>query len=253
MRRILERAGPADLEYVARLLAGRLGFAGGERTRRALRAFRRMPSPRNKRALVILLEQEFRYAGSADLAYLFRSLSGRPGGVGCHEIVADVARKLDVKIRPIGPLEDKLERLTRAVAERGLLELSPAEQRKLFRAHGAGLETARELRKRLKRHGPAAVMPILLVLLGREASEKLVTGLVMRQIGWLVGRDAARVLLERLAARFPWWAEWVGPIAWSVSGALVTLDLQGPAYRKTIPVTLYAGLCVLREREARKS
>jgi hypothetical protein len=248
MRTLLEGAGLADFEFIAGHLDSNLNFADDLRLKLTLDAYRRRRSEKHKRALIALIEREYRYAGSADLAYFFRRASGRAPGVSVDEIIADVARKLDVKVRLIGSVRDKLERLATAVVERGILKLSGAEQRALFLAHGTGLELAKELRRRLKRHGPIAVLPILLSALGPEASQKIVTGLAIRQIGWIMGRDAGRLLVDRLATRFPWWAEWVGPIAWSVSGALLTIDIQGPAYRKTIPVTLYMGLIALRER-----
>jgi hypothetical protein len=252
MRKILDAAELADFELIVRVLDSNLSFADDLGMQRALAAYRRNPSPRNKRSLAALLERELRYAGSADVAYLLRRVAGRNPGVTLEQIVADVARKLDVEIRMIGTLEDKLQRLTTAVVERRILQMTDAEQRELFLAHGSGLEAAKEVRKRLKRHGPVAALPILLTVVGQEASEKIITSLVIRQIGWIFGRDAARQLFDRLAARFPWWAEWVGPIAWTVSGALLTVDIQGPAYRKTIPVTLYLGLIALRERERAK-
>jgi hypothetical protein len=251
MRTILAKARLADFQFIVGQLDSNLNFADDLRLNRALRAYRQNRAEKQKRALIELIEREYRYAGSADLAYLLRRASGREPGPSVDEIVSDVARKLDVKVRLIGPLPDRLERLTTAVVEKGILSMTSAEQLGLFVAHGSGLEHAKELRKRMKRHGPVAALPILLTLLGPQVSEKIVTSLVIRQIGWIIGRDAARLLLDRLATRFPWWAEWIGPIAWAVSGALLTIDIQGPAYRKTIPVTLYLGLISLRERLAR--
>lgn len=251
MRSILEKAELADFELIVGHLDSNLNFTDDLRMRRALRAYRKQPSERHKRTLIEVIEREYRYAGSADVAYFWRHAAGREPGVSADEIVADVARKLDVKARLIGTLPDKVERLTAAVVERGILKLSSEEQRELFLAHGTGLELAKELRKRLKRHGAAAVLPVLLTMLGPEVGERIVTSLVIRQIGWAFGRDAARQMFERFSARFPWWAQWVGPIAWTVTGTLLTIDIQGPAYRKTIPVTLYLGLIAMRNTRSK--
>ena len=48
----------------------------------------------------------------------------------------------------------------------------------------------------------------------------------------------------------PWWLQWIGPAAWTLSVGWTALDLQGPAMRKTIPIVLYLGLCSMRERNA---
>lgn len=248
MRTILEKASLADFELIVGQLDSNVNFADDLRLQRTLAAYRRYRSEKHKRALVELIEREYRYAGSADLAYFFRRIAGREPGPSVDQIIADVARKLDVKVRLIGSVPDKLERLTSAVVERGILKLSDEEQRRLFLEHGTGLEPTKELRRRLKRHGPVAALPVLLSALGPEAAEKVVASLMVRQIGRIVGRDGGRRVVERVATRFPWWVEWIGPVAWLTSGALLTIDIQGPAYRKTIPITLYLGLMVLRER-----
>lgn len=253
MRQILETGSLADFEFIVGILDSNLNFADDLGMQRALIAFRRDPSERNRRHLAELLEREYRYAGSADLAYFSRFLRGREPGVASGKIVRDVARKLGVKLRLVGSFDAMLERLVKAVVEREIIAMSEEEQRDLLLAHGTGLDAAKQVKKRLRRHGPAAVLPVLLTMVGAETSERIVTSLVVRQVSWVLGRDAARELVAQLGTRFPWWAEWVGPLAWSVSGTLLTLDVQGPAYRKTIPVTLYLGLMSLRHRREKHS
>ena len=249
LRNILEGGRLADFEFIAGVLDSNVNFTDDLRMHRRLLTYRRAPSERNKQKLIDVLIHEYRYAGSADLAYFGRWLQAREPGVSPDEIVSDVAKRLGVKIRPVSSLESKLRRLTKAVVEREILAMSGEQQQALLRSHGASSDAVRQVRKRLKRHGPVAVLPILLSVVGRETSERLVVGLVVRNIGRVFGRDAAQVLVTRLGARFPWWAHWVGPLAWSMTGALLTLDLHGPAYRKTIPVTLYLGLMVAREHD----
>lgn len=246
VREVLERGSLADFEFIVGVLDSNVNFADDLGMQRALRAYRRNPSEENRRALTGLLEREYRYAGSSDLAYFARWATRREPGVAAQEIVSDVAGKLGVKLRMLGSFEAKLERLVKTVVEREITSMSEEEQQDLLLAHGAGQDVAKQVKKRLKRHGPAAVLPLLLTIVGAEASERIVTSMVVRQISWVLGREAARELVARLGARFPWWADWVGPLAWSVSGTLLTLDIQGPAYRKTIPVTLYLGLIGLR-------
>ena len=59
--------------------------------------------------------------------------------------------------------------------------------------------------------------------------------------------EIAEELFKNLAARFPWWAEWLGPIVWGLSLGWLAIDLQGSANRKTIPVLLYLGIVGLRD------
>jgi len=247
IQNILLSAQDVDLEFIVGVLKSPLSFSADGVMEQAMASYERERSPEAKRALAGILDRELRYAASSDLAYLVRWLWTDDAGVRPEKLLADVAHRLNVKLRTIGSFEAKLQRLVQSVAEKELLEMDPARQQELVTSQGIGTSTAQELLRHLKQKGPVSGVPLLITLAGREAGEKIATALVVRVITVILGRHAAAQLIKSLATRFPWWADWIGPAAWAVTGAWVAHDVQGPAFRKTIPVTLYLGLVMLRE------
>jgi uncharacterized protein YaaW (UPF0174 family) len=245
---VLLRAEEVDLEFIVGLLKGPLGFSADHAMDGALQAFAGSNTVQTKRALVETLDREIRYAASSDFAYLLRWLWTDHAGVSPERLLTDVSEKLGVKIRTIGPFEAKLQKLVRSVAEKELLTMTAEQQQELIATQGLGETSAKELLRHIKQKGPLSGLPLLITLAGREAGERIATAAVTRLITLIVGRHAALPLIKNLAIRFPWWADWIGPAAWALTGAWVAHDLQGPAYRKTIPVTLYAGLVSMRIR-----
>lgn len=57
-------------------------------------------------------------------------------------------------------------------------------------------------------------------------------------------------MLKQIMIRFPWLAQFLGPIAWAASLGWLAIDLCGPAFRKTIPIMLTLGLVALRDGPA---
>jgi uncharacterized protein YaaW (UPF0174 family) len=249
MKDILARADGADLEFVGGILSGRGGLMNRKGMKAALGALAAAPDDGAKKdAVVELLEREIRYAGSADVAYLVRRWRRGPGeaGRGAEDVVHDVARKLKVRLDPVGTLEQRMSRLVTKIVERELVKASPEEQRAVLARHGVGGPLREQIIDRLRRHGPLGAVPLLAALAGREVAAKIVTDVVLALVSKVIGREIARHLISRLVTRFPWWSQWIGPLGWVASAAWVAFDLQGPAYRKTVPIVLYLGLVALR-------
>jgi len=97
------------------------------------------------------------------------------------------------------------------------------------------------------KNNKAHFLPLLLSVLGPEITATIVQGLAITTIAAFMGRKAAEELFKNLIARFPWWAEWLGPIVWGLSWGWLAIDLQGASNRKTIPVLLYLGIVGLRD------
>ena len=130
--------------------------------------------------------------------------------------------------------------------EKTFFGLSPERQRELFEKAGIGKDQQKEFFEKLKGN-KAHFIPFLLSILGPEITKKVIEGIVISVIATYLGREGAKELFKNLALRFPLWAEWLGPIVWGLSLGWLTLDLQGAAYRKTIPVLLYLGIVGLRD------
>ena len=201
-------------------------------------------NPVVRAALDRRLEREIRYLGSADLAYLFRSLTGRTSGVPFEEIIRDVARALKVTLPPeLSTDREKLNHLVETYATQAFGRLSPDQQQEMLT--NLGVEQDKAAAFIAKSAGVFAV-PALIAAFNVFVVQGLIKNIVFGTIARVLGRTLTRQLYGLLASRFPWWVSWIGPAAWSFSVGWAVLDLQGPAMRKTVPVVLYLGLCSLR-------
>jgi len=169
-----------------------------------------------------------------------------PAGVSIDEIITDVSKKIKISQKILGSTEAKLERLAKGVAERTFFSLSPEQQRELFAKAGIGKEQQDEFFKKLK-NNKALFFPLVLSILGPKILEELIVGLVVAVIAKFSSKKVAQELLKQFVSKFPWWAEWLGPIVWALNLGWLAYDLQGPAFRKTIPSLLYLGLVCIRD------
>jgi uncharacterized protein YaaW (UPF0174 family) len=246
MQSILAKAELADFEFLLGILTGRWNFIQDEALKNALQEFRRDPSDDNRKNLADRIEHETRYAGSAELAYWIRVLLGREPGVQFDDVIQDVSKKLGVKNRALGTPTGRLQRLVRGLVQKSFLGLTPDEQRQLLQSQGVGLNQIQQLLDKLKAGGKVALLPLLYSVLGGQLTQKLILGLGIEFISIVIGKQAAMKLIGQIVARFPWWGECLGPIVCTGSVVWLAIDLQGPAYRITVPTLVYLGLISLR-------
>ena len=248
MRKLLTKLDAADFEFLFEIIRGRLSFTSDAKLRAAidtLTSAAETPDPLSH--LHTLLEREIRYLGSSDIAYIYRKVTRRDTGAGVpfREIIFDVYRKL--KQKPPDALcteEELLETLVHAYATDRVQRLPVEEQRELLQSVGM---SPGDVGSYLRDNASRFAIPALIQIAGAKVTQRVVTNAVIGTITQYVGRQTAKTLVGQLAARFPVWAEWLGPVAWGVTGLWTVYDLQGPAARKTVPATLYIGLCVLRD------
>ena len=248
MQSILTKLELADFEFLLGIIRSPVGFTSDGKLRTALDDLAHATDSTSYREkLCVLLEQEIRYLGSSDVAYLFRKIVKARGGPGVpfRELVTDVSRKLKLADQPrLCTDEELLERLVQAYTSARMRALPVEEQRALL--EDAGM-SAQDVRSFLRGGAARFAIPALIQVAGIPVAQKLITNAVIGTVSAYIGREAAKTLIGQLAARFPLWGQWLGPIAWGVSGLWTAYDLQGPATRKTIPITLYLGLCMLRD------
>lgn len=194
------------------------------------------------------IEREIRYVGSADVAYVIRKLKGNeiPAGVSFDEMVDDVSRKLKVKQKLVGTAEAKVERLVKWAVEKTFFQMTEQQQREMFEKAGVGKGQQDEFFEKIT-NNKTHFLPMLLSLLGPEVTATIVQGIAISAMAAFMGRKAAEELFKNLALRFPLWAQWLGPIVWTLSLGWLALDLQGAANRKSIPILLYLGIVGLRD------
>jgi len=269
---LLMKCDTTDFSLLISQIDSFVNFSSDTELKELLAVFQKNSSDANKIVLAKAIEREIRYVGSSDIAYAFRKTVGNdePAGVSIHEIIddaskrlkvkqklmgtaeakmerlVDASKRLKVKQKLMGTAEAKMERLVKAVVEKVFFELKPEQQRELFERAGVGKAQQEEFFEKIK-NNKAHFLPLLLSLLGPEVTATIVKGLAITALTSFMGRKAAEELIKNLATRFPFWAQWLGPIVWGLSFGWLALDLQGAANRKTIPILIYLGIVGLRD------
>jgi uncharacterized protein YaaW (UPF0174 family) len=245
---LLLKCDATDFQVLISQIDSHVNFSSDAELKRLLAAFRQSDEATRKVALAKAVEREIRYIGSSEVAYAYRKLVKRnePSGVSINEIIEDVSKKLKVKQKLLGSPEAKVERLVKWTVEKTFFALKPEQQRELFNKAGVGKGQQDEFFEKIKSN-KAHFLPLLLSVLGPEITATIIQGLAISAMAAFMGRKAAEELFKNLATRFPWWAEWLGPIVWALSLGWLAIDLQGAANRKTIPVLLYLGIVGLRD------
>jgi uncharacterized protein YaaW (UPF0174 family) len=135
-----------------------------------------------------------------------------------------------------------------AVVEKELSSKTPDDLAKSLEKIGMGDVDRDQMIDKLRDNGKAAIIPVLAELLGPKATLGVIETIIFSLTAKIIGRQAARQLLKTVMKRNPWLNS-LGPILWVISGVWITVNLQGPAYRKTVPACLYLGLVGLRDGE----
>lgn len=246
MRSIISKCTKEDFVYLSNVLDSYLSLTDDKRRKELLADSDTLVESREQ--LIDLMDKQIKYYGSSDIAYLKRVMFGSDGGVEAKEIVEDVCAKLKVNIKIGGTTESRLERLVNSVVEKELLSKTPEELSAAFKNMGIG-DVDRELvLTHLKSNGKVAVLPILVEVLGPKVALGIIETIVVSLIAQIIGREAAKQLVKELMKRNPW-INVLGPVLWVLSGVWLAFDLQGPAYRKTVPICLYLGIVALRDGE----
>ncbi len=235
----------ADYTFLVGIIESDINFTDNRKLHTLLEAVEDDDTPENRRALDVHLDREIRYLGSAELAYFVRWLSGDHPGVAFREVLRDVAKTLKVDLKPLGSDREVLEDLVEQYATKQFASFSPEKQQELLESLGVEQDRAASF---IKKSAGIFAVPALLQAFGIIVVDGLIKTVIFGTIAKIVGKQLSAKLFQMLVARFPWWVRWVGPITWGASVSWAVIDLQGPAYRKTVPAVLYLGLCGLRDR-----
>ncbi|MBC8742615.1 hypothetical protein F6X40_39705 [Paraburkholderia sp. UCT31] len=243
MKTALEKCKLNDLVYISDMLDSYLSFTDDRKRKRFLACAGENPC--TGKSLIDLMDQQIRYYGSSDVAYVTRLIFKDDPGVSSDEIVRDVIKKMKLSVKMGGCLDAKLQRVASAMVEKELASKSPQELAKAFTDMGIDEIKLDLIKDHLKKNGKVAVLPVVMKILGPEITLGIIETIIVSMIAQIIGREAAKQLIKELLKRHPW-INAIGPIVWALSAAWVACDLQGPAFRKTVPVTLYLGVVALR-------
>ena len=245
MKVVLEKCDQIELEFLSEILSSI--FSDKEKRKHLLDLIKNSESARLE--LILEIEKEIRYYGSANFAYWWRALTkeGAPG-VPVREVVKDVCDKRKVPIKEGGDIETRLQRLANFEVEKVLQKISPEELVKIFKENKIGIDQQELILEffKEKRRATTLILPMLYRILGPKIVFQLIEGITLHLVARIVGREAGRVILREIAKRNPW-LNALGPLMWALSAIDLVWTIQGPAYRKTVPVCLYLGVVVLRD------
>lgn len=245
MKKVLRKCNKEDFEYLDLVLDSYAAFTNDSKRKDLIKeVFGSRPSKREE--LISLVDKQIRYYGSSDVAYAFRSIFNNDGGVSGLELVGDVADKLKIKLKSSSSVESKLERLSVAVVDKELASKSSSELIKSFKEMGISDQDLMQFKAHVKSSGVAVALPLIFKMLGPKIALKIVENILINVIAYVIGATAARQLVGEILKRNPL-INVLGPAVWVVSGTWLAFDIQGPAYRKTIPVCLYLGIVSLRD------
>lgn len=246
MKDVLIKCQYEDFEYLSSVLESYASLTDDSGRKELL--LKSKSSAGSKYELIEIIDKQIRYYGSSDIAYVVRSVfsSNSDGGVPALELIEDVCKKLKISIKHGGSVENRLERLVSAVVEKELLSKSPSELAEAFKKIGVGDADTKLINEHLIQNGKIAVLPIIVEVLGPKVALGIIETIIISLIAQIIGREAAKVLVQEVVKRNPW-LNALGPVMWALSGAWLAFDLQGPAFRKTVPICLYLGVVALRD------
>lgn len=247
MRAILAKAERDDLKFFVTLLSGFGGFVDRDGLALALHRYEEEDTAASHAELIRLIEREIGYVASADVAYLLRVVRGRTPGIALAELIGDVAKRLGMKQARLGAPHQQLVDLVEFAADETFRKLPAAEQRRLLKAHGADQVAVDRVLAPTPRSAKLTAIPVMYAVLGPETTVEIVHHVLGGMLSSVLGRDVTKALMAALARRLLGVRNLLGPAVWATAAAAAFYELQTPATRKTVPITLYLGLMSLRE------
>ena len=246
MQEVLKPLEAPDYHFLIGIIESPLNLTDDRKLKNLVANLEAEDSEENRSVLNTQLEQEIRYLGSSDVAYFLRQWTSNNAGVAFQEIIRDVAKAIKVDAPRMGTEREMLEEVVQAYATKQFASLPDEEKQKMLESLGVEQEHAAKF---IKKSAGVFALPMLIEAFGSLVVNGLIKNIIFGLIGKIIGHQLAMRLFNFIMGRFPWWVSWIGPVAWTVSIGWTAFDIQGPAYRKTIPVVLYLGLCSMREKE----
>lgn len=216
---VLEIADKDDLEPLVEYITDKLSedLTGSD-------AYKRHAPDHTKYA--DLIAREIRDMGGNSFANVFRG-----EGPAYHEIVCDVANKLDAPFNENRSVDEIEDSILETILKKALDHMSTSEREELLKEMGdkgglsaGGMSTAAFIA--IFRAGGFYSYQLTLIIANQIARMVLGHGLKL-------GTNAA---LMRGASIL------TGPVGWAITGIWTAIDLAGPAYKVTIPCVIHVAM-----------
>jgi len=247
MQAVLQTLERDDYAFLVGLIESPLNVTDDQKLKKLYEAYDADQSEFNRNALDRQLEKSIRYLGSSEALYWGRYLFGQEPGTSFRTIILDVGRTLKLNIQTLGTDREVLEGLVQDYATKQFAKLKPEEQQQMLEELGVEREKAAQF---IKHSAGVFALPLLIETFNLLVVQGLIKKVIFGTITKIIGTQLAHRLFTFVVGRVPWWVQWIGPAAWTLSIGWTALDIQGPAMRKTVPIVLYLGLCSLRARHA---
>jgi len=246
MKKLMHKCTIEDFDYLANQLRTYNPIVKDSDRIEILEKYKQDPSVEVRIELIDVIYSDLEYFASADFAYLYRKIFKDDVGIPDDELVTDVASKLKVKINPSDSIESKLKEIVKSVVVKEFFSKDPEKLAEILRKMEIGENHIIFILEEMEKLGRAAIIPILIQIIGPKLTIKVIETIIVAAIGQIIGQKSAAVLFKEIIKRNPYLVA-LGSITWIIFGTWLAYDLQGPAYRITIPVCLYLGVVALRD------
>jgi hypothetical protein len=203
-------------------------------------------SSEQRAELSAMVLKSLKYRASHDLAYTFRKLFQREGGVSYGEILRDVAigvapkkkrKEAKAKMPRVASIADREEFVCECLLGKICEGKTPEELKQMFVESGLDLEKAQEVAREVASVGVLAIgLPALVQYIGKRTLKAILQQYLTWLLAKSMGQRAAQLFVEKLLGNVA-----QKRVAAAVSGlgyaalAYDMLKLLGPAKRITIP------------------
>jgi uncharacterized protein YaaW (UPF0174 family) len=173
-----------------------------------------------------LIAREIRDMGGNSFANAWRG-----EGPGYHEIVCDVAKKLDAPFNESRSIDEIEDAILETILKKALDHMSEEEKQELLEEMGG--------KAALGKGGMSTAAFIAIFRAGGFYSYQL-TLMIANQIARMILGHGLRLGTNAAIARAA--SILTGPIGWAITGLWTAIDIAGPAFKVTIPCVIHVAM-----------
>lgn len=235
MKSILTQLNKEDIVYISKRLDNITSFTNDKKRNKLIE---KTETPSDE--LIDLIDKQIRYFGSSDVASIYRKTLKKEAFVTSNEILDDITKKMKFNINKHQSIENKLKRLVKEIVRKELSDAKPEDLEKMLKKSDLNYSDIEEV-IRLIDQDDGDIVETMIDHLGQNLATELIFEIMQRTILLVAGETAFKFIVAQFIRKNPGF-QILGPAVWVLTGAWFAFDLQGPAYRKTIPICLYIGM-----------
>lgn len=199
--------------------------------------------------------------GSNSIAYGYRKILKKEGGVDYYSIVQDVAkilnnslskkeRKKIPRVATVSELEELITEILLTKAKDNLKEKTPSEIAKMFMEAGLEKEAAEKATKVYGMGSIGVTLPMLTKALGKRTVKALIENTIINITKKRLGNDAAKLLAKRLLLKLPQKTiiKTINLIGWIWLSVDIICFSTSPARRITMPTIAFISAMRVRDK-----